>query len=64
MFIAGLRLRATPSLATLPVIMVSSLATEEARRSGKAVGVSAYIVKGEFDQNNFVRKVAELLGAP
>jgi two-component system chemotaxis sensor kinase CheA len=56
------RLRATPSLATLPIIMVSSLGTEEARRRGKDVGVSAYIVKGEFDQQGFLDTVARLSG--
>jgi len=58
------RLRATPSLATRPVIMVSSLGTEEARRRGKEVGVSAYIVKGEFDQQGFLDTVARLSGGP
>jgi two-component system chemotaxis sensor kinase CheA len=58
------RLRATPSLAELPVIMVSSLATEEARRRGREAGVSAYIVKGEFDQQSFLDTVARLSGGP
>jgi two-component system chemotaxis sensor kinase CheA len=58
------RLRATPSLAAVPVIMVSSLGTEEARRRGKEVGVSAYIVKGEFDQQGFLDTVARLSGGP
>ncbi|KFE68930.1 response regulator [Hyalangium minutum] len=58
------RLRAHPSLAALPVIMVSSLGTEEARRRGKEVGVSAYIVKGEFDQQGFLDTVARLSGGP
>jgi two-component system, chemotaxis family, sensor kinase CheA len=58
------RLRATPSLAVLPVIMVSSLGTEEARRHGIEVGVSAYIVKGEFDQQGFLDTVARLSGGP
>lgn len=56
------KLRATPSLAALPVIMVSSLATEEDRRRGREAGVSAYIVKGEFDQHGFVETVARLCG--
>lgn len=58
------RLRADPSLAALPVIMVSSLGTEDARRRGKEVGVSAYIVKGEFDQQGFLDTVARLSGGP
>jgi two-component system chemotaxis sensor kinase CheA len=58
------RVRATPSLAALPLIMVSSMATEEARRRGKEAGVSAYIVKGEFDQQGFLDTVARLSVAP
>ncbi len=57
-------LRATSSLATLPIVMVSSMSTEEARRRGREAGVSAYIVKGEFDQQGFLDTVARLSGAP
>jgi two-component system chemotaxis sensor kinase CheA len=58
------RLRATPSLAAVPIIMVSSLGTEEARRRGREAGISAYIVKGEFDQQGFLDTVARLSGGP
>jgi len=58
------RLRATPSLSALPVIMVSSLGSEEARRRGRDAGVSAYIVKGEFDQQGFLNTVAQLSSSP
>jgi two-component system chemotaxis sensor kinase CheA len=56
--------RADAALREVPVIIVSSLASARDRERGREAGASAYIVKGEFDQNNFVRKVAELLGAP
>ncbi|MDC3952996.1 hybrid sensor histidine kinase/response regulator [Polyangium jinanense] len=55
--------RADPALRDVPVIIVTSLATSKDREKGAAAGASAYIVKGEFDQKHFVRKVAELLGA-
>ncbi len=58
------RLRATPSLSTLPIIMVSSLASEDIRRRGRDAGVSAYIVKGEFDQQGFLDTVARLSSGP
>ncbi|MDI1442953.1 response regulator [Polyangium sp. 6x1] len=54
--------RADPTLRDVPVIIVTSLATTKDREKGSAAGASAYIVKGEFDQKHFVRKVAELLG--
>jgi two-component system chemotaxis sensor kinase CheA len=55
-------LRATPALSTLPVIIVSSMATAEDRRRGRDAGASAYIVKGEFDQHGFLGTVARLAG--
>ncbi|WP_224360304.1 hybrid sensor histidine kinase/response regulator [Hyalangium versicolor] len=58
------RLRGTPALAAIPIIMVSSLATEEARKQGQQAGVSAYIVKGEFDQPGFLATVARLSSGP
>jgi two-component system chemotaxis sensor kinase CheA len=54
------RIRATPSLQALPVLMVSSLASEEDKRRGHEAGVSAYIVKGEFHQHGFLDTVARL----
>ncbi|QRO00286.1 response regulator [Archangium violaceum] len=54
------RIRATPSLQALPVLMVSSLATDEDKRRGREAGVSAYIVKGEFQQHGFLDTVARL----
>ena len=56
--------RADAALRDVPVIIVTSLASPRDRERGREAGASAYIVKGEFDQNNFVGKVAELLGAP
>jgi two-component system chemotaxis sensor kinase CheA len=55
--------RSDPALSSIPVIMVTSLATADDRQRGLDAGASEYIVKGDFDQKHFVRKVAELLGA-
>jgi two-component system chemotaxis sensor kinase CheA len=54
------RIRAMPSLQSLPILMVSSLATEEDKRRGREAGVSAYIVKGEFHQHGFLDTVTRL----
>lgn len=54
--------RADPRLSSIPVIMVTSLSTAESRQRGLDAGASEYIVKGDFDQKHFVRKVTELLG--
>ncbi|MFT3921831.1 MAG: response regulator [Myxococcales bacterium] len=53
--------RGTPKLKDLPIIMVTSLFSEESRRNAREAGVSAYIVKGEFDQGRFLGRVAEYL---
>jgi two-component system chemotaxis sensor kinase CheA len=54
------RVRGIPALQALPILMVSSLATEEDKRRGREAGVSAYIVKGEFQQHGFLDTVARL----
>jgi two-component system chemotaxis sensor kinase CheA len=56
-------LRATPSLQSLPILMVSSLATDEDKRRGREAGVSAYIVKGEFQQHSYLDTVARLIAS-
>ncbi|ATB27545.1 hybrid sensor histidine kinase/response regulator [Melittangium boletus] len=53
-------IRANPALNALPILMVSSLATDEDKRRGREAGVSAYIVKGEFHQHGFLETVARL----
>jgi two-component system chemotaxis sensor kinase CheA len=57
------RLRATPSLQGLPILMVSSLATDEDKQRGREAGVSAYIVKGEFHQHTYLDTVARLIAS-
>jgi len=54
--------RADPRLSSIPVIMVTSLSSADSRQRGLDAGASEYIVKGDFDQKHFVRKVTELLG--
>ncbi len=45
----------------LPVILVTSLASEKDREEGAEAGADAYIVKGSFDQEELLRTVARLL---
>lgn len=53
--------RADPVLRDVPCILVTSRDSLEDRRRGTAVGAAAYIVKGEFDQVDFLRRIAELV---
>ncbi|WPB80193.1 response regulator [Archangium violaceum] len=57
------RIRSMPALQGLPILMVSSLATDEDKRRGRDAGVSAYIVKGEFQQHSYLDTVARLIAS-
>jgi two-component system chemotaxis sensor kinase CheA len=45
----------------MPVIICTSLATDEHKRLGMEVGAQAYIVKGNFDQGTLLDTVASLI---
>lgn len=53
--------RADPQLREVPVMLVTSLSSDEHRRRGAEAGASAYIVKSEFNQGHFLARVRELL---
>ncbi|HEX4378473.1 MAG TPA: response regulator [Candidatus Acidoferrum sp.] len=56
------RTRADAKLSKIPAILVTSRNAVEDRRRGEQAGASAYIVKGEFDQNYLLRMARELVG--
>jgi two-component system chemotaxis sensor kinase CheA len=56
------RVRSDKKLAELPVILVTALATREDKERGVDVGANAYIVKGNFDQDNLLASVERLIG--
>ncbi len=53
--------RADPELAGVPAILVSSRASEADRQRGADAGASAYVVKGEFDQEELLRHIRTLV---
>jgi len=57
------RIRDDPGLSDLPVIIVTSLASETHRRRGLEAGAQAYIVKRQFNQSNLLETVHQLLGS-
>ena len=57
------RTRAHPELGRVPAILVTSRADPEDLSRGERAGASAYIVKGEFDQNLLLETIRELLEA-
>lgn len=55
------RIRKLERHKTLPVVLVSSLGSDEDKRRGMQVGANAYIVKSEFEQKRFLDTLAALL---
>ncbi|MFV1962284.1 MAG: response regulator [Acidimicrobiia bacterium] len=55
------RVRGIEDIDELPIILVTSLGSEEDKRRGAEAGADAYIVKGEFDQEELLRTVSRLL---
>jgi two-component system, chemotaxis family, sensor kinase CheA len=56
------RLRSTEGYRDTPIIIVSSLATDQDKRQALDSGAQAYIVKGAFDQGLLLDTVQMLIG--
>ncbi|HVH43758.1 MAG TPA: response regulator [Labilithrix sp.] len=56
------RTRSDAALSATPAVLVTSRAAAEDRRRGLEVGARAYIVKGEFAQDEFLDAVRRLVG--
>jgi two-component system chemotaxis sensor kinase CheA len=55
------RIKQSPKLKDMPVIIVTSLAKEADRRRGVEAGADAYIVKGQFETKALLDVVAQLV---
>ena len=55
------RVRGDDRTADLPVLLVTSLASDADRHRGMQVGASAYLVKSDFEQGRFLEMLATLL---
>ncbi|SNB44744.1 response regulator [Geobacter sp. DSM 9736] len=55
------KIRSDRRLASLPVIIVTSLASREDQERGIDAGASAYLVKSSFDQSNLLEVIRRLL---
>jgi|GEM_PF-540280 len=54
------RLRHDDKYRDIPIIIVTSLTSEEDRMKGLNAGANAYITKGEFDQEELIRTIKRL----
>lgn len=55
------KIRQLPEYKELPVILVTTQASEEDKRQGAQVGANAYITKGEFEQGVFLDTLRKLV---
>jgi two-component system chemotaxis sensor kinase CheA len=55
------RVRADPTLADLPVILVTALESREDKERGIEVGANAYVVKSSFDQSKLLEIIRRLV---
>ncbi len=55
------KIRSDKKLSELPVILLTSLSSQEDRERGIDVGASAYIVKSTFDQSNLLNVIKKLI---
>lgn len=55
------KIRSDPGLSTLPVILITSLASQEDKARGVDAGANAYIVKSSFDQSDLLEAIRRLL---
>lgn len=56
------RIRQELRLTEMPVIIITSLASDDHKRQGLDAGAQAYIVKSQFNQDNLLDTIKQLLG--
>jgi two-component system chemotaxis sensor kinase CheA len=56
------RTRRDPRFSAIPAILVTSRASPEDLERGHSAGAVAHIVKGDFDQADFLARIRRLVG--
>jgi two-component system, chemotaxis family, sensor kinase CheA len=56
------RIRSSARFATLPIVLVTGLGSDEDRARGLEAGADAYIVKSSFDQATLLDTIQQLIG--
>jgi two-component system chemotaxis sensor kinase CheA len=55
------RVRADPTLADLPVVLVTALESRDDKERGIEVGANAYVIKSGFDQSKLLEIIRRLV---
>lgn len=55
------RIRHTPALEHLPIVLVTTLSGEDDQQAGLEAGANAYITKGSFDQEHLLESLRRLM---
>ncbi|NWF71263.1 MAG: hybrid sensor histidine kinase/response regulator [Chloroflexi bacterium] len=55
------RIKDSPSLRDIPVILLTSLSKPEQREAGLRAGANAYLVKSQFDQGELLQTIQDVL---
>jgi two-component system chemotaxis sensor kinase CheA len=56
------KIRSNEKTKDLPVVVVTSMESEEDKRRGLEAGANAYLVKSSFDQKHLIEIIETLLG--
>ena len=56
------KIRSTPAVASIPLILVTSLDKPEEKMQGLEAGADAYITKSSFDQETLLGTIGQLIG--
>lgn len=54
-------IRGSTRFRSLPVVLVTALASDVDKARGLAAGANAYLIKSSFDQTNLLETIAQLL---
>ena len=58
------RVKASPAVRRVPVLILSSLETQQDRRRGLEAGAEGYLGKAELDADRLAKAVERLCGRP
>jgi two-component system chemotaxis sensor kinase CheA len=56
------KIRSNEKTKDLPVVVVTSMESEEDKRRGLEAGANAYLIKSSFDQKHLIEAIETLLG--